>query len=176
LRRELPYCRWRPSEKRSIFRWSRRDIFRAMSSWHCFVEERAEQMRMLRRGAAALVLIAPRRAFLAWGQHALATQRALAKLLRVFEPTRRLLGRAFNTLCDTADGMRSVRRAAAAMMHRQRRRALNAWRDGCASRERCLGLMHQGVAALVLLSAQVHNLRKQTHNLRKQTQISANTT
>jgi hypothetical protein len=167
LRRELPYCRWRPSEKRSIFRWSRRDIFRAMSSWHCFVEERAEQMRMLRRGAAALVLIAPRRAFLAWGQHALATQRALAKLLRVFEPTRRLLGRAFNTLCDTADGMRSVRRAAAAMMHRQRRRALNAWRDGCASRERCLGLMHQGVAALVLLSAQVHNLRKQTHNLRK---------
>ena len=30
-----------------------------MSSWHCFVEERAEQMRMLRRGAAALVLIAP---------------------------------------------------------------------------------------------------------------------
>ena len=35
------------------------------------------------------------------------------------------------------------------MMHRQRRRALNAWRDGCASRERCLGLMHQGVAALV---------------------------
>ena len=53
-----------------------------MSSWHCFVEERAEQMRMLRRGAAALVLIAPRRAFLAWGQHALATQRALAKLLR----------------------------------------------------------------------------------------------
>ena len=147
-----------------------------MSSWHCFVEERAEQMRMLRRGAAALVLIAPRRAFLAWGQHALATQRALAKLLRVFEPTRRLLGRAFNTLCDTADGMRSVRRAAAAMMHRQRRRALNAWRDGCASRERCLGLMHQGVAALVLLSAQVHNLRKQTHNLRKQTQISANTT
>jgi hypothetical protein len=120
-----------------------------MSSWHCFVEERAEQMRMLRRGAAALVLIAPRRAFLAWGQHALATQRALAKLLRVFEPTRRLLGRAFNTLCDTADGMRSVRRAAAAMMHRQRRRALNAWRDGCASRERCLGLMHQGVAALV---------------------------
>ena len=85
----------------------------------------------------------------------------------VFEPTRRLLGRAFNTLCDTADGMRSVRRAAAAMMHRQRRRALNAWRDGCASRERCLGLMHQGVAALVLLSAQVHNLRKQTHNLRK---------
>ena len=29
-----------------------------MSSWHCFVEERAEQM--LRRGAAALVLIAPR--------------------------------------------------------------------------------------------------------------------
>ena len=112
-----------------------------MSSWHCFVEERAEQMRMLRRGAAALVLIAPRRAFLAWGQHALATQRALAKLLRVFEPTRRLLGRAFNTLCDTADGM--------ARMHRQRRRALNAWRDGCASRERCLGLMHQGVAALV---------------------------
>ena len=95
------------------------------------------------------MLIAPRRAFLAWGQHALATQRALAKLLRVFEPTRRLLGRAFNTLCDTADGMRSVRRAAAAMMHRQRRRALNAWRDGCASRERCLGLMHQGVAALV---------------------------
>ena len=87
-----------------------------MSSWHCFVEERAEQMRMLRRGAAALVLIVPRRAFLAWGQHALATQRALAKLLRVFEPTRRLLGRAFNTLCDTADGMRSVRRAAAAMM------------------------------------------------------------
>ena len=78
---------------------------------------------------------------LAWGQHALATQRALAKLLRVFEPTRRLLGRAFNTLCDTADGM--------ARMHRQRRRALNAWRDGCASRERCLGLMHQGVAALV---------------------------
>ena len=74
-----------------------------MSSWHCFVEERAEQMRMLRRGAAALVLIAPRRAFLAWGQHALATQRALAKLLRVFGPTRRLLGRAFNTLCDTAD-------------------------------------------------------------------------
>ena len=57
-----------------------------MSSWHCFVEERAEQMRMLRRGAAALVLIAPRRAFLAWGQHALATQRALAKLLRVVEP------------------------------------------------------------------------------------------
>ena len=87
-----------------------------MSSWHCFVEERAEQMRMLRRGAAALVLIAPRRAFLAWGQHALATQRALAKLLRVFEPTRRLLGRAFNTLCDTADGMRSVRRAAVAMV------------------------------------------------------------
>ena len=34
--------------------------FRAMSSWHCFVEERAEQMRMLRRGAAALVLIACR--------------------------------------------------------------------------------------------------------------------
>ena len=84
-----------------------------MLSWHCFVEERAEQMRMLRRGAAALVLIAPRRAFLAWGQHALATQRALAKLLRVFEPTRRLLGRAFNTLCDTADGM--------ARMHRHRR-------------------------------------------------------
>ena len=46
-----------------------------MSSWHCFVEERAEQMRMLRRGAAALVLIALRRAFLAWGQHALATSR-----------------------------------------------------------------------------------------------------
>ena len=117
--------------------------FRAMSSWHCFVEERAEQMRMLRRGAAALRRAVPS---LAWGQHALATQRALAKLLRVFEPTRRLLGRAFNTLCDTADGMRSVRRAAAAMM---RRLALNAWRDGCASRERCLGLMHQGVAALV---------------------------
>ena len=85
-------------------------------------------MRMLRRGAAALVLIAPRRAFLAWGQHALATQRALAKLLRVFEPTRRLLGRAFNTLCDTADGMRSVRRAAAAMMHRQRPAAARAQR------------------------------------------------
>ena len=87
-----------------------------MSSWHCFVEERAEQMRMLRRGAAALVLIAPRRAFLAWGQHALATPRALANLLRGFEPTRRLLGRAFialwTALCDTADGMRSVRRAA----------------------------------------------------------------
>ena len=112
-----------------------------MSSWHCFVEERAEQMRMLRRGPPRWC--SSRRAVpsLAWGQHALATQRALAKLLRVFEPTRRLLGRAFNTLCDTADGM--------ARMHRQRRRALNAWRDGCASRERCLGLMHQGVAALV---------------------------
>ena len=170
-RGELPYRRRRAKRKEVHFR---RDIFRAMSSWHCFVEERAEQMRMLRRGAAALVLIAPRRAFLAWGQHALATQRALAKLLRVFEPTRRLLGRAFNTLCDTADGMRSVRRAAAAMMHRQRRRALNAWRDGCASRERCLGLMHQGLAALVLLSAQVHNLRKQTHNLHKHYMIVAN--
>ena len=55
-------------------------------------------------------VIAPRRAFLAWGQHALATQRALAKLLRVFEPTRRLLGRAFNTLCDTADGMARMHR------------------------------------------------------------------
>ena len=87
-----------------------------MSSWHCFVEERAEQMRMLRRGPPRWC--SSRRAVpsLAWGQHALATQRALAKLLRVFEPTRRLLGRAFNTLCDTADGMRSVRRAAAAMV------------------------------------------------------------
>ena len=83
-------------------------------------------MRMLRRGAAALRRAVPS---LAWGQHALATQRALAKLLRVFEPTRRLLGRAFNTLCDTADGM--------ARMHRQRRRALNVWRDGCASGTPC---------------------------------------
>ena len=114
------------------------------------------------------MLIAPRRAFLAWGQHALATQRALAKLLRVFEPTRRLLGRAFNTLCDTADGM--------ARMHRQRRRALNAWRDGCASRERCLGLMHQGLAALVLLSAQVHNLRNKRIISANKRIISANTT
>ena len=92
---------------------------------------------MLRRGPPRWC--SSRRAVpsLAWGQHALSTQRALAKLLRVFEPTRRLLGRAFNTLCDTADGM--------ARMHRQRRRVLNAWRDGCASRERCLGLMHQRV-------------------------------
>ena len=121
---------------------------RALSTWFDFASARSSALRLLRRSARALVDFASRKAFNTWSGHSQSVAHAMTRLHRAFHPEGRLLGRAFNTLCQMYEERRSRVRVLAAVRDRRRFAAFNTWAANAGKSRRRQDLMRRGLSVL----------------------------